>query len=237
MSTSSQQSNASPEIISVRGGEVQRGPISATAILAFLCAIASLLGLFNMLLWFLAPTGLALALLSLLLIRRRRDDVVRGRKLAVAAMAMATGIGTWGLVHPNIHRQFLCRQADQFTREWLHLVQSGDLPRAYAMVGEARQTTSFSPPQAQAQMHAFFGQEPFYTITRSKGTFTPHGVVEYVEWPLEVEITLRYDYRPHPETSDVKIPVIVKIARHFHFQKGYFFWYISEVQSTPKSTS
>ena len=211
-----------------------RPPLSKAAVFAFLCSLASVFGLANMLLWFFAPTAVALSVFALLLIRRQHG-AIRGQSLAVTAMAIAMTIGTWGIVRSTVHKYFMIQRAEKVAEKWLEIVQSGDKPRAYAMYGESRQTTSFSPPQAQMQMNAFFDQEPFYTILNSKGTFAFRGVVKFDEWPMRSEITLHYDFYPEGE-REYKIPVVLSVARTFHFQKGYFFWFISSVRSTPKST-
>ena len=104
--------------------------ISPLAIAAGILALASALALAHPVLWFVPAVAVALAVAALRSISANPDTLV-GRKVALAALALALFFGAWAPTRLALERVVIPRQSRHFALYWLSLVREGRLYEAH----------------------------------------------------------------------------------------------------------
>ena len=209
--------------------ETSYAPISKAAIVAILLAAFSSGGVFTVMLWFLGPMAIAVALISLYTLQRHRGTL-RGRWLAISALAIASFFSGWGGARFQSHQWWIYQHAEQYTEDWLGWVEQGKLTQAYTYArasGAANPVTGAVDPQ---QGRMFFEQEPLITLRSGKGKLYLRQRAGILEGGNQTIVTLVYEYRIREGQLTRNVPIIVEVNRRFQPNTGRYDWCISNIQ-------
>jgi hypothetical protein len=160
--------------------------LSALALVALVVGLASPL-------CFAAPLALAIPLvgigLGLIALRRidRSEGMLAGRGAALVGLALSVASLLGVLTHGQVVRALMVRQAEEFGRNWLAVLQSGETRRAFRLTSTGAEPEPpddpLAPPMSKKDPYQEFVEN---SLVRRLGELGPHG-------KIELEQTYSYD--------------------------------------------
>ena len=211
------------------GDESTYVPLSKTAVVALLLALAAAGSVINSLLAFLGPMAIATSLMALYVFRRKKG-ALRGRKLAVVALCLSFLFTSWGLTRMFCHRWWLYRHADQYTRDWVKWIEEGKLAQAFAHTRGAGAKNPYTGQVEAFEGEEFFKSEPIKSIRSGKGRLTKPRYLGILETPSRAYVRISYEYVIEEEDGEERIvPVMVELMRSYHADRNRYNWYVNQV--------
>jgi hypothetical protein len=217
-------------------------PLCGLAVTSCLFAIGAPLAVFSTYLLVLPPAGAAFAVAALRRIRAS-GDLLSGRRLAIAALALSCFFGAWATVQWLGRPWVVSSQARRFTDEWLQLLVDGKVHEAYqwSLAPGSRLAPSISletfydkNAEAAQSIDAFFAMLPFKTnaqmsllrsfryVGNDSVTATPAG---------ENLIVHRYEF-DHDKNGELKTDVVLlTVMRYPPDEENFVHWQVREVRA------
>lgn len=234
------KSTSESQIRELDDGRVDYGANSICAILAAVLAIPSLLALSSPVFALFGIVAVVLAVVALVSIARS-EELIRGRKIALVALAIGTFMTALAVTHVITRRYGIYKQAQAVTQEWLDNIRDGKLDEAYqARVPEGERKPfkmSFDEYYRMFEQHAYrvqsfaagsplrelaqFGRKGDLRFIRTVGMKTEN---------LDEFITQRYTYSFEDAGQRHTLPITVVVVRQYYASTKNCIWELKSAE-------
>ena len=214
-------------------------PLCVTAIFALLLGLASAVSLINPVLSIVPLAAVATAIVALKQIAAAPQGV-SGRSLAISGLCLAAMFLGWGLAQNLYHQSQVARKAREFADDWLRVLATGDLPRAYELhaAREFRQDPHSIQPrvsrvkgESEAELMDFF-RDPAVEEFLASGPNVPfrfEEIVQQTRGPLYDRVVLKYTFDGKRGT----FPLWITVRRTFSNAYRNADWELNSVRHVP----
>lgn len=221
-------------------GQGDDGRISLNAIVAVVLAIPSLLAMVH-------PAGALIAIIAAIVAAvslvsiARSDNMLKGRNLARAALAVATFAAAFGVVHFATRINRIYGEARNVCEEWLNQIRDGEIDEAYQarVRPEERKPfkMSFDEYYKKFEQHSFRIQQftertPFRELVRygRKGELRFVRNVGMQQYGEDQHITQKYSFSYEESGRRLTLPITIVIVRQYYHGMNNCMWELKSAE-------